>query len=376
MFTNDPNVVVRTPGSDFTPSVDMVQNHPYITEDFFKRLLDENQLRRYLFERPKNTLRQYDPPKLNNVQLSPSAKLVDIQLAHIQYRLSGITRPLDRLTYRLLQGNWDLPTLQQQSRDIVVAMYEHLSDIASHITTLRTQNVYRGIPRRVEAPPKSDDNLLLDTTAMVEHIKLQRAVQQATQLQSNRKRNNGPRSKRSAFGNTNQPTHSSPSSAESDPVSQATHQSSSWDFQQRTHQQENQLVEAGGRLSLFAPAWSSSSGFSLHPWILNILQNGYQIPLVSPPPLRLSPAYQPSPRSISNSISTSQVIDQELSTLLDRRTIEPVQSSNTPSFLSNLFIILKKDGGLHPVLNLKQLNQYLSTQHFKMETMKTITHLQ
>ncbi|KAG1240248.1 hypothetical protein G6F68_017848 [Rhizopus microsporus] len=77
-------------------------------------------------------------------------------------------------------------------------MYEHLSDIASHITTLRTQNVYRGIPRRVEAPPKSDDNLLLDTTAMVEHIKLQRAVQQATQLQSNRKRNNGPRSKRSA----------------------------------------------------------------------------------------------------------------------------------------------------------------------------------
>ncbi|KAG1126747.1 hypothetical protein G6F37_013818 [Rhizopus arrhizus] len=212
----------------------MVQNHPYITEDFFKRPLDENQRRRYLFECPKNTLRQYDPPKLNNVQLSPSAKLVDTQLSYIQYRLSGITRPLDWFMYRLLQDNWDLPTLQQQSRDIVVAMHELLSDVASHITTLRTQNVYRGIPGRVEAPPESDDNLLLDTTAMVEHIKLQRAVQQATQPQSNKKRNNRPRSKRSAFGDSTQPTHSSPSAAESGPVSQASHQSSSRGFQQRT----------------------------------------------------------------------------------------------------------------------------------------------
>ncbi|EIE87970.1 hypothetical protein RO3G_12681 [Rhizopus delemar RA 99-880] len=58
----------------------MVQQHPHITEDFFRRPLDDSQCRRYLFECPKNTLRQYDPPKLNAVQLNQQAKLMDTQL--------------------------------------------------------------------------------------------------------------------------------------------------------------------------------------------------------------------------------------------------------------------------------------------------------
>ncbi|KAG1443596.1 hypothetical protein G6F46_012661 [Rhizopus delemar] len=60
-LSDDPNVVIRTPGFEFTP--------PLIC-----------QCRRYLFECPKNTLRQYDPPKLNAVQLNQQAKLMDTQL--------------------------------------------------------------------------------------------------------------------------------------------------------------------------------------------------------------------------------------------------------------------------------------------------------
>ena len=36
-------------------------------------------------------------------------------------------------------------------------------------------------------------------------------------------------------------------------------------------------------------------------------------------------------------------------------------------FLSNLFLVEKKDGGKHPVINLKNLNKFIPYEHFKME---------
>ncbi|KAI7880022.1 uncharacterized protein EV154DRAFT_540117 [Mucor mucedo] len=39
----------------------------------------------------------------------------------------------------------------------------------------------------------------------------------------------------------------------------------------------------------------------------------------------------------------------------------------TPGFYSTIFVIPKKTGSLRPVLNLKQLNQYMQAPHFKME---------
>ena len=36
-------------------------------------------------------------------------------------------------------------------------------------------------------------------------------------------------------------------------------------------------------------------------------------------------------------------------------------------FISNLFLVEKKDGGKRPVINLKHLSQFISYQHFQME---------
>ncbi|ORE00841.1 hypothetical protein BCV72DRAFT_237363, partial [Rhizopus microsporus var. microsporus] len=105
LFQADPNVTIRAPGSDFIPSEPMLEQCPYIQEDFFKSPLPEADRRRFLFECPKNSLRNYDPPKLNKVRLSSTAKQHDTQLYNIQYRLSDITRPLDWYTYQLLHGN-------------------------------------------------------------------------------------------------------------------------------------------------------------------------------------------------------------------------------------------------------------------------------
>ncbi|CAO3689094.1 unnamed protein product [Rhizopus microsporus] len=170
------NVTIRAPGSDFIPSESMVEQCPYIQKGFFKRPLPETDRRRFLFECPKNSLRNYDPPKLNKVCLSSTAKQHYTQLYNIQYRLSGITRPLDWYTYQLLHGNWDLPILQQQSLDMVLAIHELLSDLASHITTRRTDSMSRGISNQFDAP-SIDSNYLLDPKEMVDHVKLQQTVQ-------------------------------------------------------------------------------------------------------------------------------------------------------------------------------------------------------
>ena len=44
-------------------------------------------------------------------------------------------------------------------------------------------------------------------------------------------------------------------------------------------------------------------------------------------------------------------------------------------FLSNIFLIYKKDGGQRPVINLKALNQFVNTEHFKMEGIHTVKDL-
>ncbi|MCG8624878.1 MAG: hypothetical protein MJE68_23125, partial [Proteobacteria bacterium] len=36
-------------------------------------------------------------------------------------------------------------------------------------------------------------------------------------------------------------------------------------------------------------------------------------------------------------------------------------------FVSNVFPVPKKDGGQRPAINLKKLNEYVHTEHFKME---------
>ena len=104
-----------------------------------------------------------------------------------------------------------------------------------------------------------------------------------------------------------------------------------------------------GRLASFADTWKV---LTEDLWVLNTIE-GYQIPFKEVP---------------------VQALGQVL-----KRTRGPVESRdrvpssegchlhNPEGFYSSLFLVPKKNGQMRPVINLKQLNQWVETSHFKME---------
>ncbi|XP_028411552.1 uncharacterized protein LOC114534197 [Dendronephthya gigantea] len=75
------------------------------------------------------------------------------------------------------------------------------------------------------------------------------------------------------------------------------------------------------------------------------------------------------PKMPQLSLIQERVLDQEVQELLTKEAVHPVvnQSLANEGFISSLFVVSKKDGGNRPVINLKQLNQHLIYEHFKME---------
>ena len=63
-------------------------------------------------------------------------------------------------------------------------------------------------------------------------------------------------------------------------------------------------------------------------------------------------------------------LDKEVQDLLEKEAIERI--SDPGGFYSPLFVVPKKDGGWRPIINLKQLNHFLDTTHFKMESILSL----
>ncbi|CAO3601306.1 unnamed protein product [Absidia cylindrospora] len=180
-FDNDPHVTVRAPGADFTPPQEVLDLLPSMTGDFFRSPLDDNDRRRFLFECPKNSLRNYTPPEPMRVATSSVAKATDQQLYDLQYRISGLTRPLDWFLHKVATGQYhDKETLQDYTLDFISSTHALLADLASHITDLRTANLYKAA--QIQARPPSltqSSNPLVDSKSFVEHLQLEDSVQKA-----------------------------------------------------------------------------------------------------------------------------------------------------------------------------------------------------
>jgi hypothetical protein len=99
-------------------------------------------------------------------------------------------------------------------------------------------------------------------------------------------------------------------------------------------------------------------------WVLDTIR-GYHIDFLWEPH---QPALPHSPQC------SEELIVEELKELLGKGAIAEVQNPQG-GFYSNLFLVPKKDGGQRPVINLKALNSFVQTEHFKMEEIHTLRDL-
>ena len=120
-------------------------------------------------------------------------------------------------------------------------------------------------------------------------------------------------------------------------------------------------VNLAGRLQFFLEAWKVLTRDSA---ILEAVQ-GYKIPFQTTPKQSCLP-HQP----VLKAQETLRV-QEEIESMLKKGAIQKV-SHKAKEFISNLFLVSKKDGGNRPVINLKHLNSFIPYQHFKMEGLHLI----
>ncbi len=119
-------------------------------------------------------------------------------------------------------------------------------------------------------------------------------------------------------------------------------------------------------LSHFIHEWERLPGVS--PWVLRTVRSGYTLQFGRNPP-RFDGVHL----TEVNSASKASVLQQELSSLLQKGAIEEVpQTDIERGLFSRYFLVPKRDGGLRPILDLRRLNLSLYKGKFKMLTMKSI----
>ena len=116
-----------------------------------------------------------------------------------------------------------------------------------------------------------------------------------------------------------------------------------------------------GSLAKNIDSWKNLTSDS---WILETVA-GYKIELENIPHQRIIP------KQIQLNDDQKKIIDKEIAELLMKNAIS--KSSDEPDqFISNIFIVEKKNEKFRPVINLKKLNEFIKYHHFKMETLETV----
>lgn len=80
------------------------------------------------------------------------------------------------------------------------------------------------------------------------------------------------------------------------------------------------------------------------------------------------------PREYCFSVNECKILEQEINKLLVKEVIQKAEHLRH-EFISGIFLREKKDGSYRMILNLKQLNEFIVYQHFKMETLQSALNL-
>ena len=119
-----------------------------------------------------------------------------------------------------------------------------------------------------------------------------------------------------------------------------------------------------GRLRNFLPNWPR---VTLDPEILDIVVS-YKLELTA------SPVQHKVKVPLQFSLAESEKIEAEIADLLHKGALTSV-TPDSDYFVSNLFLVPKRDDNSRPAMNLKDLNAYLQYNHFKMEEIHLLRDL-
>lgn len=124
------------------------------------------------------------------------------------------------------------------------------------------------------------------------------------------------------------------------------------------------MVKYAGRLPLFYDQWSRITN---NPIILSCIK-GYEIPFISP-------VNQLSiPMEKNYSALEKDNFNEAIHNLLCNGAISKCQPTDG-QFLSSIFLVPKPNGKYRFILNLKNLNKFITPDHFKIEDLRTVLKL-
>ena len=122
--------------------------------------------------------------------------------------------------------------------------------------------------------------------------------------------------------------------------------------------QEGLAHPNAGKVLHFQRNWGA---ITADQWVLNCVK-GYEIAWTTRPTQPIPPRELVFPKQEADGLST------EVQSLLQKQAVSELQEmTGTQCFLSQLFAVPKKDGGVRPVVNLKALNSFVESTSFKME---------
>ena len=120
----------------------------------------------------------------------------------------------------------------------------------------------------------------------------------------------------------------------------------------------------GGCLQAYWKNWEDLEAPS---FVVNVIREGYRIPMETPPPLSPVPipfsSYQPASEK-------GMALQGEILDLVEKGAVEPAPLPS-PGYYSLMFVVKKASGGWRPIIDLSHLNKFVKKTKFKMETVKS-----
>lgn len=81
------------------------------------------------------------------------------------------------------------------------------------------------------------------------------------------------------------------------------------------------------------------------------------------------------PRPLTFSVADTFALDTAIRGFIRQKIVEICTDADVQGFFSNVFPVIKADGSARVILNLRDLNEYITHVHFKMESITDVINL-